>query len=150
MGGVVHLAPRTPTPQMATSAVHTTGWVRFCATPPVVIRRATVTPDWSAPLTWRAPSGTPVSAQLRDQVGQAVPGLMAGDDSVRAKVAVVVAQLTPSGQHRDLGVVDNGKQVRSVSRSRSSRHHPHDVLEEERVATICDDPTIRKLVRRLP
>ena len=34
---------------------------------------------------------------------------MAGDDAVGAKVAEIVAQLTPGRQHRDLDVVDDGK-----------------------------------------
>ena len=65
----------------------------------------------------------PVSSQPRGQVGEAVAGLMAGDDAVGAKVAEIVAQLTPGRQHRDLDVVDDGKRQAGAlgQRSRSSR-----------------------------
>ena len=60
-------------------------------------------------LTRRAPSSPPVSSQLRGEVGEAVAGLMTGDDAVGAKVAKIATQLTPGRQHRDLDVVDDGK-----------------------------------------
>ena len=60
-------------------------------------------------LTRHASPGTPVPSQPRGQVGEAVARLMAGDDAVGAKMANVVAQLTPGRQHCDLDVVDDGE-----------------------------------------
>ena len=44
-----------------------------------------------AALTKHDPSGTPVSSQLRGQVGEALARLVAGDEAVGSKVAEIVA-----------------------------------------------------------
>ena len=56
----------------------------------------------------------PFPSQLWGRVGEIVAGLLAGDHAVDAKVAEIVAQLTPGRRHRDFGVVDDGNRQASA------------------------------------